>query len=229
MEETPMEMTTQVQETGDDLDIYEGMTVEALTLGNQLTFVGKVARFSNGTVTIRESAGQELPPVLYNKEIKLRFFQGEQTQVLHGKICGSTQLIWKLDRLERKFAAEMRAFFRQHVTAQAEALCTQEAGENRAPAPCKIVDISAGGLLMKCRELYQVGDVLEITEARIVEEIEPFDFRCTIRRIGEQEGREYPYGCQFECLSPKEEDRLLRAIFIAQRKEIQTQKERGAP
>ena len=83
-----MEEISQAQT--EDFEIRPGMMVEALTLNNQLTFVGKVERFgSNGAVTIRESTGQELPPVLYNKEIKLRFFQGERTMVLHGKICGS--------------------------------------------------------------------------------------------------------------------------------------------
>ena len=34
------------------------------------------------------------------------------------------------------------------------------------------------------------------------------------------------YGCKFESLPPKEQDRLLRAIFVVQREEIRSQKER---
>ena len=55
-----MEEISQAQT--EDFEIRPGMMVEALTLNNQLTFVGKVERFgSNGAVTIRESTGQELP------------------------------------------------------------------------------------------------------------------------------------------------------------------------
>lgn len=234
MEETPQvqtetqEVQTQAQLEAEDFDIRQGMMVEALTLDNQLTFVGKVERFSpNGAVTIRESSGQELPPVLYNKEIKLRFFQGARTMVLHGKICGSTQWIWKLDQLENKFVTEKRGFFRQHVSVRTPAVCTPQVGENRTPTLCKILDVSAGGLLLSSREIYLVGDELTITDARIVDDIEPFTFHCRVRRAGERENGSIPYGCQFTSLGSKEQDRLLRAIFIAQRKEIQTQKVRG--
>lgn len=223
-----MEETPQAQSEG--FEIRPGMMVEALTLNNQLTFVGRVERFgSNGAVTIRESSGQELPPVLYNKEIKLRFFQGERTMVLHGKICGSTQWMWKLDHLENKFVVEKRGFFRQHVKVSASAICTPKRGEKRTSAPCTILDVSAGGLLLSSRETYEVEDELSVTDACIVEELEPFVFQCRIRRVGERVRGSVPYGCQFTALSSREQDRLLRAIFIAQRKEIQTQKERGTP
>lgn len=223
-----MEEISQAQT--EDFEIRPGMMVEALTLNNQLTFVGKVERFgSNGAVTIRESTGQELPPVLYNKEIKLRFFQGERTMVLHGKICGSTQWMWKLDQLENKFVVEKRGFFRQHVKVEASAICTPKGGDKRTSAPCMILDVSAGGLLLTSRESYEVEDELSVTNARIVEELDPFAFQCRVRRAGERSGGYIPYGCQFTSLASREQDRLLRAIFIAQRKEIQTQTERGTP
>lgn len=223
-----MEDTPRVQE--EEFVIRPGMVVEVLTLNNQLTFVGKVERYSSsGTVTIRESSGLELPPVLYNKEIKLRFFQGEKTLVLHGKICGSTQWMWKLDQLENKFVTEKRAFFRQHVSTATPASCTHRMGKKKGTAPCKILDVSAGGLLISSREEYENGEELSINNASIVEEVEPFSFQCKVRRVGEKEVGVRPYGCQFTSLPPKEQDRLLRAIFIAQRKEIQSQKERGQP
>lgn len=87
------------------------MTVEVLTMENRLTFVGKVETVRNGAVVLREARGDSLPPVMYNKEVKLRYFQGERGNVVvNARVCGSTNLIWKVDRLESKYTKEQRAF-----------------------------------------------------------------------------------------------------------------------
>lgn len=217
------------------LELKPDMVVEVLTLSNRLTFVGKIERYANGTLTIREGTGGELPPVLYNKEVKLRLFQKEHNVVLRGKICGSTRWLWMMDRLENQFIEEKRNFFRQHVNLEARAKCTKRVEETPAeakahwgrngPGYCQILDISAGGLLLKSRETLQQGDQLFIDGLAIVREERPFSFYCRVQRVKELPGAS-EYGCQFEELSSKEQDRLLRAIFIAQRKEIKNQKDR---
>lgn len=210
-----------------NLDLHQNMTVEVLTLDNNLTFVGKVENYEAGTLTIRSSTGEELPPVLYNREVKLRCFQGADTVVLHGRICGSSQWIWKLYKLENKFLAEKRTFFRQQIKQDAMVMCVQRAGEDHPLKEeewldCKIKDVSAGGLLILSNAaLYQVGDHLLVKDAKIVNEEPPFTFTCRVQRLV-QNGNQTMYGCQFEALPPKEQDRLLRAIFTAQRKTLQT-------
>ena len=67
---------------------------------------------------------------------------------------------------------------------------------------------------------------LSITGIYLAEGLEPFSFSCQVRRAGERDMGVARYGCQFESLSPKEQDRLLRAIFIVQREEIRNQKDR---
>lgn len=226
--QTQPEVQAQPEAPADPVELEVGAVVEVLTLENRLTFVGRVEQYRKGVVTIRESSGQELPPVIYNKEIKLRCFHRNGTQVIHGKICGNTQWIWKLDRLEKKFSMENRLSFRQNVLLKSPAACYRQSDPARHTSPCQILDVSAGGLLFSSRELYQEGEALVIAGARIVEEVEPFDFRCKVRRVGDpKQDRRYSYGCQFQTLPPKEEERLLRAIFIAQRKEIQAQRARG--
>lgn len=235
MELTPqIEQDEQTEQTGevqfvDELNIRPGMTVEVLTLDNRLTFVGKVDRFGSGSIVIRESRGGELPPVLYNKEIKLRFFQGQDSLVVHGKICGSSTTIWKLDRLESRSAKEQRAFFRQRISPKTKAMCVRQAGPGDILAEekeCQVLDVSAGGMLIASHEEYQVGDRLLITNVRLAQPLDDFSFNCQVRRAGEREMGRIRYGCQFDTLPPKEQDRLLRAIFIVQREEIRTQKER---
>ena len=61
--------------------LHPDMTVEVLTMENRLTFVGKVETVRNGAVVLREAKGDSLPPVMYNREIKLRYFQGERGSV----------------------------------------------------------------------------------------------------------------------------------------------------
>lgn len=230
MNQTPDTEEQAVQANADnDFGLRPGMTVEVLTMENRLTFVGRVERVRNGAVTIREAKGDQLPPVLYNKEIKLRFFREPHNFVLHGKICGSTNLIWKLDRLESKFSKEQRAFFRQRISPNTAASCAKRAVNGRSgtkPAPCHVMDISAGGILLTSAETYEVGDRLSVTGIRLARGVDPFSFNCQIRRAGERDMGIIRYGCQFEAISPKEQDRLLRAIFIVQREEIRNQKER---
>lgn len=206
------------------------MTVEVLTMENRLTFVGKVETVRNGAVVLREARGDSLPPVMYNKEVKLRYFQGERGNVVvNARVCGSTNLIWKVDRLESKYTKEQRAFFRQSISPDTAALCSRRAGINgpaKKAAPCQVLDVSAGGMLISSREEYMVNDRLSITGIYLAEGLEPFSFSCQVRRAGERDMGVARYGCQFESLSPKEQDRLLRAIFIVQREEIRNQKDR---
>lgn len=213
-----------------DYGLRPGMTVEVLTMKNRLTFMGRVESYKNGAVIIREANGDTLPMVLYNKEIKLRFFFNQKNLVLNGKVCGSTKYIWKVDRMESAFTKEQRAFFRQRISLKTPALCARRSSagvEAKRAAPCQILDISAGGMLLTSQEEYQEGNRLSITGVYLVDPEDPFAFRCLVRRVGDaEEDGSIRYGCQFESIAPREQDRLLSAIFTLQREEIRRQKER---
>ena len=93
-------------------------------------------------------------------------------------------------------------------------------------AACHVLDISGGGILISSREEYDEGDRLAISGIYLVETEEPYSFSCHVRRrLPEEETDLIRYGCQFESLTTKEQDRLLHAIFILQREEIRKQKE----
>lgn len=214
-----------------ELDFRKDMTVEVLSPQNRLLFVGKVESYRGGAMVIREAKGNNLPMALYNKPVKLRFFRPVGGNlVLNGKVCGSTALIWKVDRLEKIFTKEQRAFFRQGISTDVEGQCARRAYRDRkaTPAePCHVLDISAGGMLITSKAEYEMDDRLAITAVVLTKTEAPFSFSCQVRRVGEpeQDGIRR-YGCKFESLSPKEQDRLLRAIFAVQREEIRRQKER---
>ena len=215
-----------------DFKLRDGMLVEVLTMTNQTTFVGRVEQYTGGVLTIRESMGRDLPPVLYNREIKLRFFLKQTNLVLQGQVCGSSREIWKVDRLKKQYVEEKRAFFRQHVKLEAQAQCIERSKEEPdlsrgvKLSPCKVLDVSAGGFQISSREPFQVGDRLLVKDVTITPEVGPFSFTCRVQRVRQEESN-FLCGCQIETLPDKEQDRLVQAIFIAQRKEIQVQKERG--
>ena len=214
----------------DALPLTEGMTVEVMTIKNQITFVGKVESYAGGVLTVRASTGGELPPVLFNREVKLRFFRGNQSIIAGASVCGSSPWLWKLDRLERLFEQEHRVFFRQNVDREAKVQCVEpppaEEDKEASPQPCRILDISASGLRLSTREIYQEGDLLLVTGLVFVRGEEPFVLHCRVRRAQNEGGGRFLYGCQIEDLSEREQDRLLRTIFIVQRNERQNQKDR---
>lgn len=234
-DQSPEEQVAQIaqaveERAKEEFDIQAGMRVDVLTLQNRLTFIGKVDSYRGGAMVIRDARDYDLPPVLYNKEVRLRFAQGQNSLVLQGRICGSTSQIWKVDRLESKFTKEQRVYFRQRLSTNPPATCYRRAvpgTPGTKPARCEIVDISAGGLLIKCREKYEAGDFIIVNGVSLTEKEHDFSFVCQIRRVGEMVETYISYGCQFQTLSSKEQDRLLRAIFTVQREEIRKQREKG--
>lgn len=207
-----------------ELGLREGMTVEVLTKENFVAFVGKVVSIQDCTVTLRDSRENDLPQVTFNQEMKLRFLQNGETTMVQGKICGSNVEVWKLDRLVTMFTKENRASFRQGISTSIQAKCRPQGAAEKENAPCQVLDVSAGGLMFSSKEKYEVGQRLTLTGIRLVERMDPFKFNCQVRRAGTPEEGVVRYGCQFEPLTPKEEDRLLQAIFAVQREEIRLQK-----
>lgn len=215
--------------TSNEFGLAPGMVTEVMTLENRLIYVGKVSKVGGNAVYIREINDDELPMVLVNKELKIRFYREEDNVVLRGKVCGSTMRMWKVDRLESTFFKEQRAFFRQSVSTNLEAQCGKRAtrgGPVGILYPCQVLDISGGGIFISSHEEYRVGNRLLITNIPLVAEEPTFSFNCFVRRAGLWKKGVIRYGCQFEGLSPKEQDRLLRAIFIVQRMEIRKRKAR---
>lgn len=206
----------------------QGAAVEVMTPENRLLFVGRVDTVQEGAVCIREANDDRLPMVLVNKDLKLRFFTEQGGVVLHGKVCGSTMRMWKVDRLRSAYTKEHRAFFRQSVSVDIMAQCgkrTARGGRPNVLFPCQVLDISAGGMLLACKEIYAEGDYLLVTDIPLLGEEAPmFSFNCVVRRSGEWKNGVVRYGCQFVALSPRAQDRLLQAIFAIQRKEIRKRK-----
>ena len=214
------------------LGLSPGMTVEVMTAENHLAFLGKVEAIKDGTVTVRDNRWNELPQVMYNREMRLSFKHNGDTTMVRGKICGCSDEIWKLDQLESMFTRDQRASFRQSISTSIPAKCHRRRPPRGDPEKegldCHVIDVSSGGLMFSSAESYESGERLLIRGARLAESLDPFSFNCQVRRVGSpDEDGIARYGCQFEPMSDRDQDRLLRAIFIIQREEIRIQKEKG--
>ena len=214
------------------LGLSPGMTVEVMTAENRPVFLGRVDSIKDGAVILRDNRGNDLPQVVYNREMRLSFKHEGDTTMLRGKICGCTDEIWKLDQLESMFTRDQRSAFRQSISTSIPAKCHRRSrrGEpEKEGIDCHVIDVSSGGLMFSSGESYETGDRLLIRSVRLAKSMDPFNFNCQVRRVGdpEEDGVTRRYGCQFEPMSEREQDRLLRAIFTIQREEIRIQKEKG--
>lgn len=212
------------------LKIQPGNIVEVLSEENRLEIVGRVMAYTGDMISIQDAKGQDLPPAYYNQEVKLRISQSGMNAIILGKICGSTKRFWKIDRLVKTTVSEKREYFRQAVKTGAKVQCIQRSANaprtprGASPSPCSVLDISAGGMMIRSTEPFQQGDKLLVTDVRIAQE-KPFRFACYVQRVFNEPGRGWRFGCKFEPMEQREEDRLLGAIFALQREEIQ--KRRG--
>ena len=216
-------------EAQQSIELQPGIMAEVMTPENRLIYVGKVEKVQNGGVYIKEANDDTLPMVLVNKPVKVRFYREEGNLVLRGKVCGSTMRMWKVDRLEGTFTREQRAFFRQNISVNIKAQCgklLKRSGRPDVLFPCKVLDISAGGMLISCAEVFAEGERLAILDVPLVANAPTFAFNCQIRRADVWKKGVYRYGCQFEALAPRDQDRLLQAIFTIQREEIKKRKGR---
>lgn len=211
------------------IELWPGMMAEVMTPENRLIFVGRVDKIQDTGITIREANDDTLPMVLVNKPVKVRFYQESGSIVLHAKVCGSTMKMWKVDRLESTFAREKRAFFRQNISVNIEASCgrpSRRGGRPETLFPCQVLDISAGGMLISCSEVFPEEGSLAIVDVPLVANAPTFTFSCQIRRASVWKKGVNRYGCQFESLASRDQDRLLQAIFTIQREEIRKRKAR---
>lgn len=205
-------------------DLNPGTMVEILTPDNRLELLTRVVSYTGDMITVQDAQGGELPPVVYNRDMKLRIMQNGVSCIILGKICGSTKTFWKIDRLQKTAVSEKREYFRQVVRTGAKVQCLKRSAlaprliRGADPTPCSVLDLSAGGILIRSGEHFQLGDRLLITDVKVGAE-KPFRFTCFVQRV-QNELRGATFGCQFEPMEQREEDRLLKALFTVQRQEI---------
>ena len=200
-------------------ELYNGMKAEVLTPANTLIFVGRIKVLGGGALELRAEDGGLLPRALYNQAVKLRCFQRDgETFTLDGAVGPNGFDFWRIERLRYLHNSENRSFFRQNTGTDGYVFSPK--GQKY---PCKLLDVSAGGARVVTEKLFQLEAALLPGEA-------PFAITCRVKRVQVRSKpgspvKKFEYGCQFADLPPREQERLLQAIFTLQRKALQSQRE----
>lgn len=206
-----------------------GHLCEVRKPNNTLVFLGRVQNFNGKALSVFPAGGKEAPPVIFNDEFKLVLhIPGKPALVWRGQICGSSYAFWKLDHLSRCHFKENRMNFRQPVSLRANLLCINSLYPNSPHGEteyysrlCKVVDVSLGGIQLRSQDPYHVNDHLLLTNLWLDPvQPQPFVFSLQVRWVERISGVESRYGCAFESMSIRDEDRLCAAILDLQREDI---------
>ena len=208
-------------------ELYSGMKVEVLTPTNVLIFVGRLRVLNHEALEIREESGGFLPRAVYNQQVKIQGIQKNgQSFAIHGSVGPNAPTFWRIERLRVLQSHENRNFFRQTVGVDGWVYpVTTSQGQRFS---CKVLDISAGGARIVTQKLFQL-DVSFQLEVSLFPEEAPFELTCKVKRIIAHSkpgspGRKFEYGCQFVDTPPREQERLVQAVFTLQRKLIQSRR-----
>jgi len=207
------------------LYIEDGMRLEVLRSDDDVAFMGRVKDFEGNTLSLVNDTGEDVPSVIYGTEVKLRgAWTGVGLVTYHGTVFGSTPEMWKIGELADWYGWERRSFYRQDVSVEARVLRTYRAHAASAhdldvKVACRILDVSGSGALIACsKAVFMAGDRLHVTNAKILPDEEPYSFYCTVLRV-EKARFNNLYGCRFDGMTIREQDRLARAVFKLQQKE----------
>lgn len=193
---------------------------------NRLIFLGRVQGVDNGALVIWPAGGREAPPVIYNSEFKLILHIPQKSALVWlGNVQGSSRSFWKLGNLFKCHRQEQRVNFRQPISLRANALCVNalypekpRGADQYYARLCKVVDVSLGGVQLRSQDRYRPGDHLLLTNLWLdASQPQPFVFTVQIRWAQAVNTVEHRYGCCFEPMSIRDEDRLCAAILELQR------------
>ena len=204
-----------------------GSLCELRSQENKLVFLGRVHRFDGTSITLISSTGRELPPVIFNTAFKLIVrIPNHSAQVWRGQVCGSTPTMWKLDHLICFHYDEQRSAFRQPLSTPAKMARAQDQSglPIEDPTPCRVLDISLGGLQLSSRERLTGGTWVQISDCRLSPKTAPFLFVGQVCWTDLAGSAEFLYGVHFAPMRSGAQDRLCSAIFDIQRRDLQAKR-----
>lgn len=215
-------------------DLKVGMRLEMLSEENQtLLYKGVISKTDDECIWVSHADGNEVPPVVYNSRVRLKGYKkDDHILMLCGTVFGSSPLFWKIGQISEFSIFNKRENYRHPVAIVTTARrLPQEPGESPAEEEpgdeyvavgterCAVVNISGGGVLFCCDHRFPVNANVQLGEIKLYPDHPPFTLRCKVLRVNEQEGK-YFHGCRFIDINTKEQERMVREIFLLQRDEI---------
>ena len=194
-----------------------GCLCEVLNEENRLLFVGRLQRYDQRErMLCVEVRKRESTPrgVLYHAPVGVRLRERGEVILFRGLVERNASDFWRIAIQDVIATPERRENFRQPVNGAG----TLVDGQGRR-LPCRLVDVSLGGVQIRCSAGYQEGEELALT-FQLLEGGPQHQVLCVVRRTVDAPGEHgmFGYGCSFRRLRPWQEDQLCRDIFALQKK-----------
>lgn len=211
---------------------YAGCLCEVLSEKGTLLFVGTLGAYDKGRneLDVELRRGEAAPRgVLYHAPVRLQIRSsrgGDHVVIMSGQVLRCAEGFWRLELTDCASHQENRQAFRQPVKLAASVCRLLEDGscEEGGQRPCLLQDISLTGAGFLCRESYQPGDRLLLSQVFLRKGGEPYALPCQVVRREEPPEEPDPlppkYGCRFFGLEARLQDRLYADILALQAESV---------
>lgn len=202
-----------------------GALTEVLTMDNRLQFAGRVMDYDTETDEVRVELhrGAETPQgIIHNTPVKLQVRMNNQAGslvMLYGNVMICAKDYWRIKVNSTVACVDNRRAFRQKVRAEGEIAWGEQ---NRQI--CSLEDISLVGVAFCAKAELEVGDPVTVMIPQLVKNGASYKIDCTVavkRNVAEEGAApRWRYGCSFDKLEARAEDRLCKDIFALQAKSV---------
>ena len=208
----------------DSISDYSGMRVEVMNEEQELMNIARLNVSLGGKVELQRvddaeadapEAAEADPEAEATVHVLLRGFDRIQQKAIHmeGDANPEEPGLWRMERIKIISKANDRAFYRQDVDIPGE-LRPLGRGSTQPMEPCRLVNISAGGVCIQSETDFEVGERLFL-RSRLMPNYEVV-LQCIVRRVTPRRGSLKEYGCKFENMDANSEDQIAKAIFQIQ-------------
>jgi len=206
-------------EEGSFLEDYAGIEAAVTDTEGRLLFTAKLLGLEENHGDLHQlsdaSISREMEAPL---TVQLRGYSSRKSKAayLEGAISPTEdERIWRVENLTLVKLENDRSYFRMDVSMDATLISVGRPGAEEEP--CKLVNISLGGVRIASANQHQIGDRLLIS-VDLTPGKAPSTMLCQVLRIIGQD-QDYEYGCRFIELNDADEDRIMQIIFALQRKQ----------
>ena len=204
------------KEDDDKLDLSEfaGMRVEVMDEGGALLFSARASESWDNALVLQPITVPQLRRATDEIPVTLRGYEDETRQAVHmdATLVRRSDGTWRAEDIEITGRDNDRAFYRQSTSIGGEITPMQGAG--LYTQPCRVLNISAGGVCILVEPQYRIGDRL-LLKSNLLEGWSMTPLLCEVRRVTKRKNG-YEYGCEFTELTPAMEDMIAKAIMEMQ-------------
>lgn len=201
--------------------IYSGMRLEVTTLEDRMLFIAKLQGLRGDKAELYQYSETILSRDIGSLRVKIRGYNDYERKAVYmeGTISPQDQNIWHVEELTVVDIVNDRAFFR--LDTDIEATLTMFDGPGAGEHPCRLLNISVGGVYISSGYQYYIDDSF-LLRVRLLEDRPYSALYCRILRVVEKDGSKYEYGCKFVQLSESDQNQIAENIFAAQCKKRKT-------